>query len=177
MIIYIHIYIDTCVYIHIYIGIYIYVHTSCFIHIHINIYIYIYIYTYIYNYIYIYIYTFFCVFSFCFLTALKSTQVTRHVYTRHVCRHPMRGGDFQIVSRICPRTRARHATGHSARTAAKLQVPTAAHLPISPRPDSAGAFPLCVCLLLHDLVQRWLRGGGILEDMCYERRRAKACVD
>ena len=82
-----------------------------------------------------------------------------------------------LLGLLHARTRARHATGHSARTAAKLQVPTAAHLPISPRPDSAGAFPLCVCLLLHDLVQSWLRGGGILEDMCYERRRAKACVD
>ena len=36
----------------------------------------------------------------------------------------------------------------------------------------------CVCLLLQDLVQSCLRGGGgILEDMCYERRRAEACVD
>jgi hypothetical protein len=34
----------------------------------------------------------------------------------------------------------------------------------------------CVCLLLQDLVQSCLRGGGgILEDMCYERRRAEAC--
>jgi hypothetical protein len=31
---------------------------------------------------------------------------------------------------------------------------------------------VCVCLLLQDLVQSCLRGeGGILEDMCYERRR------
>ncbi len=37
---------------------------------------------------------------------------------------------------------------------------------------------MCVCLLLQDLVQSCLRGeGGILEDMCYERRRAEACVD
>ena len=36
---------------------------------------------------------------------------------------------------------------------------------------------VCVCLLLQDLVQSCLRGeGGILEDMCYERRRAEACV-
>jgi hypothetical protein len=37
----------------------------------------------------------------------------------------------------------------------------------------------CVCLLLQDLVQSCLRGGGegIWEDMCYERRRAEACVD
>ena len=36
----------------------------------------------------------------------------------------------------------------------------------------------CVCLFLQDLVQSCLRGeGGILEDMCYERRRAEACVD
>ena len=33
---------------------------------------------------------------------------------------------------------------------------------------------MCVCLLLQDLVQSCLRGeGGILEDMCYERRRAE----
>jgi hypothetical protein len=39
--------------------------------------------------------------------------------------------------------------------------------------------PQCVCLLLQDLVQSCLRGGGggIWEDMCYERRRAEACVD
>jgi hypothetical protein len=37
---------------------------------------------------------------------------------------------------------------------------------------------VCVCLLLQDLVQRCLHGGGgIWEDMCYERRRAEACVD
>ena len=37
---------------------------------------------------------------------------------------------------------------------------------------------VCVCLLLQDLVQSCLRVcGGILEDMCYERRRAEACVD
>jgi hypothetical protein len=38
---------------------------------------------------------------------------------------------------------------------------------------------VCVCLLLQDLVQSCLRGGGggIWEDMCYERRRAEACVD
>ena len=35
---------------------------------------------------------------------------------------------------------------------------------------------VCVCLLLQDLVQSRSRGGrGIVEDMCYERRRAKAC--
>jgi hypothetical protein len=35
------------------------------------------------------------------------------------------------------------------------------------------------CLLLQDLVQSCLHGGGggIWEDMCYERRRAQACVD
>ena len=37
---------------------------------------------------------------------------------------------------------------------------------------------VCVCLLLQDLVQSCLRGeGGIVEDMCYERRRAEASVD
>ncbi len=37
---------------------------------------------------------------------------------------------------------------------------------------------VCVCLLLQDLVQSCLRGGeGILEDMCYERRRAEAFVE
>ena len=33
------------------------------------------------------------------------------------------------------------------------------------------------CLLLQYLLQSWSRGGrGIVEDMCYERRRAEACV-
>ena len=36
---------------------------------------------------------------------------------------------------------------------------------------------VCVCLLLQDLVQSCLRVGGILEDMCHERRRAESCVD
>jgi hypothetical protein len=39
---------------------------------------------------------------------------------------------------------------------------------------------VCVftCLLLQDLVQSCLLGGGgILEDMCYEGRRAEDCVD
>ena len=36
----------------------------------------------------------------------------------------------------------------------------------------------CACLILQDLLQSCLRGGrGIVEDMCYERRRAEACVD
>jgi hypothetical protein len=36
---------------------------------------------------------------------------------------------------------------------------------------------VCVCLLLQDLVQSCLHGGGgRWEDMCYERRRAEACV-
>jgi len=36
---------------------------------------------------------------------------------------------------------------------------------------------VCV-LLLQDLLQSWSRGGGRrVEDMCYERRRAEACVD
>ena len=36
----------------------------------------------------------------------------------------------------------------------------------------------CVCLLLQYLLQSCSRGGrGIVEDMCYERRRAEACVD
>jgi hypothetical protein len=40
-----------------------------------------------------------------------------------------------------------------------------------------GPVERCVCLLLQDLVQSCLRGeGGILEDMCHERRRAgKLC--
>jgi hypothetical protein len=49
--------------------------------------------------------------------------------------------------------------------------------------------PLCVCLLLQDLLQSCSRGGRRrvcvyycrtyykVEDMCYERRRAEACVD
>jgi hypothetical protein len=33
-------------------------------------------------------------------------------------------------------------------------------------------------LLLQYLLQRCSRGGrGIVEDMCYERRRAEVCVD
>jgi hypothetical protein len=37
---------------------------------------------------------------------------------------------------------------------------------------------VCVCLLLQYLLQSCSRGrGGIVEDMCYERRRAEACVD
>ena len=33
----------------------------------------------------------------------------------------------------------------------------------------------CVCLLLQGLLQSCSRGGrGIVEDMCYERRRAEA---
>ena len=36
----------------------------------------------------------------------------------------------------------------------------------------------CVCLLLQDLLQSCSRGGRrIVEDMCYERRRAEAFVD
>ena len=37
----------------------------------------------------------------------------------------------------------------------------------------------CVCvLLLQDLLQSCARGGRRrVEDMCYERRRAEACVD
>jgi hypothetical protein len=37
---------------------------------------------------------------------------------------------------------------------------------------------MCVCLLLQDLLQSCARGGRrIVEDMCYEIRRAEACVD
>jgi hypothetical protein len=37
---------------------------------------------------------------------------------------------------------------------------------------------VCVCLLLQYLLQSCSRGGrGIVEDMCYERRRADALVD
>ena len=37
---------------------------------------------------------------------------------------------------------------------------------------------VCVCLLLQYLLQSCSRGGrGIMEDMCYERRRAEALVD
>jgi hypothetical protein len=36
----------------------------------------------------------------------------------------------------------------------------------------------CVCLLLQYLLQSCSRGRrGIVEDMCYDRRRAEACVD
>ena len=38
--------------------------------------------------------------------------------------------------------------------------------------------PLSVCLLLQDLLQSCSRGGGRrVDDMCYDRRRAEACVD
>ena len=37
---------------------------------------------------------------------------------------------------------------------------------------------VCECLLLQYLLQCCSRGGrGIVEDMCYERRRAEALVD
>jgi hypothetical protein len=37
---------------------------------------------------------------------------------------------------------------------------------------------VCVCLLLQYLLQSCSRGGrGIVEDMCYEVRRAEACWD
>ena len=40
-----------------------------------------------------------------------------------------------------------------------------------------GPLPVCV-LLLQDLLQSCSRGGGRrVEDMCYESRRAEACVD
>jgi hypothetical protein len=39
-------------------------------------------------------------------------------------------------------------------------------------------YRVCVCLLLQYLLQSCSRGGGgIVEDMCYERLRAEACVD
>jgi hypothetical protein len=56
-------------------------------------------------------------------------------------------------------------------------------------------FVFCVCLLLQDLLhfdicfnvcvfitavsiaKLFARGRGIVEDMCYERQRAEACVD
>ena len=72
---------------------------------------------------------------------------------------------------------ARHAFAVSPRTAA-----TRSHTPPSrtarARAPRWHALCVCVCLLLQDLVQICLRGeGGILEDMCYERRRAEAFVD
>jgi hypothetical protein len=37
---------------------------------------------------------------------------------------------------------------------------------------------VCVCLLLQYLIQSCARGGRrIVEEMCYEIRRAEACVD
>jgi hypothetical protein len=42
---------------------------------------------------------------------------------------------------------------------------------------SHGHTPGCVCLLLQYLIQSCARGGRrIVEDMCYEIRRAEACV-
>ena len=47
----------------------------------------------------------------------------------------------------------------------------------SPRRMFGEQFQGCV-LLLQDLLQSCSRGGGRrVEDMCYERRRAEACVD
>jgi hypothetical protein len=41
-----------------------------------------------------------------------------------------------------------------------------------------GVTIVCVCLLLQDLVQSCLHGGGgIWEDMCYERRRADGTLE
>ena len=37
--------------------------------------------------------------------------------------------------------------------------------------------PESVCLLLQYLLQSCSREEGVVEDMCYERRRAEACVD
>jgi len=52
----------------------------------------------------------------------------------------------------------------------------------APRDPSRTVRPnpnVCVCvLLLQDLLQSCARGGRRrVEDMCYERRRAEACVD
>ena len=45
------------------------------------------------------------------------------------------------------------------------------------RGDCVITASVCV-LLLQDLLQSWARGGRRrVEDMCYERRRAEACVD
>jgi len=45
-----------------------------------------------------------------------------------------------------------------------------------PRPKCV--FIKCCCLLLQYLIQSFARGGRrIVEDMCYEIRRAEACVD
>ena len=45
-------------------------------------------------------------------------------------------------------------------------------------PLSTGRYPGSVCLLLQYLLQSCSRGGGGgMEDMCYERLRAKAGVN
>jgi hypothetical protein len=57
--------------------------------------------------------------------------------------------------------------------------------PVSPGSSRLGIEPktpgwryVCVCLLLQYLIQSCARGGRwIVEDMCYEIRRAEACVD
>ncbi len=36
---------------------------------------------------------------------------------------------------------------------------------------------VCVFITAGPSTKLFARGGGILEDMCYERRRAEACVD
>ena len=49
----------------------------------------------------------------------------------------------------------------------------------APRLGTGLGVCVCVCvLLLQDLLQSCARGGRRrVEDMCYERRRAEACVD
>jgi hypothetical protein len=49
-------------------------------------------------------------------------------------------------------------------------------IPLSSFPG--GLYCVSCCLLLQYLIQSYVRGGRrIVEDMCYEIRRAEACVD
>jgi hypothetical protein len=63
---------------------------------------------------------------------------------------------------------------------AALHQPTGVFCSALPQFTSAAAIviPACVCLLLQYLLQSCSRGGReIVEDICFERRRAEACVD
>jgi hypothetical protein len=49
---------------------------------------------------------------------------------------------------------------------------------LAPADTAARPVNVCVCLLLQYLIQSCARRGRrIVEDMCYEIRRAEACVD
>ena len=89
-------------------------------------------------------------------------------------RPPRREGNT-VTSRAMTRTIATVS-----RTASRLSPALSSHLSSHLLRPGAPVFAprqRCVCLLLQYLLQSCSRGGrGIVEDMCYERRRAEACV-